>query len=400
MQVVYAKQPFPESWTSAIFLAGPTPRDKETPSWRPEAIRLLEGMGYDGVVFSPEVEDGEWKSGPDAYIEQVEWERKGLDMADQIVFWVPREMTSMPALTTNVEFGRYVTSGKVVLGAPEWAKSVKYLDTMLQTETGTKMQVDLSVVLRLAMDNIERNGATEDLQVRAGGERCVPLHIWSTPSFRQWYQMQVDAGNRLDDAKLLWHFKPGKAKVVFSWVLWVKVWIANENRWKENEYVFARPDISTVCLYHTPNKASLVPADTEVVLVREFRSPARTMDGCVHEIAGGSSFKPNQDPLKVASDEVHEETGLIIDPSRFRFIRSRQLVATLSSHHAHLFAAELTADEMAQAKTLAASQAVNGVEEDTEHTYIEVRTISEMFDDSLVDWAMLGMIMQALLGAE
>ena len=44
MQVVYAKQEFPESWSFAIFLAGPTPRDPEAPSWRPEALAWLERL--------------------------------------------------------------------------------------------------------------------------------------------------------------------------------------------------------------------------------------------------------------------------------------------------------------------------------------------------------------------
>ena len=38
MEVVYARTPLRKS----LFLAGPTPRDADTPSWRPLALELLE----------------------------------------------------------------------------------------------------------------------------------------------------------------------------------------------------------------------------------------------------------------------------------------------------------------------------------------------------------------------
>lgn len=118
MLVVYAKQPFPDRWSTALFLAGPTPRDPSVPSWRPEALAYLERRGFDGVVFVPEDASGEHRGD---YIDQVEWERDGLRFADRIAFWVPRELTALPAFTTNVEFGRWAASGKAALGFPDGA---------------------------------------------------------------------------------------------------------------------------------------------------------------------------------------------------------------------------------------------------------------------------------------
>jgi hypothetical protein len=394
MHVVYAKQPFPDSWTSAIFLAGPTPRDEDTPSWRPEALQLLDEMGYDGVVFVPEVEDGEWKSGADAYLEQVEWERRGLDAADQVVFWVPREMRSMPALTTNVELGLYASSEKCVLGAPPDATSIKYLrETLRRDVRDREFSSTLEATLRRA---VERTGGGA---LRRGGERYVPLHVWNTPSFQAWYRAQVGAGNRLDFAKVLWQFRPEHGHV-FSWVLQVSVWVEAEQRHKSNEWVFARTDISTVCLYRWPsapwNGLSEI-ADVEVVLVREFRSPARTADGYVRELPGGSSVQPGRDPLAVASDEVHEETGLILPASRFQPVMARQVAATLSAHHAYLYACELTEQEMAQARAVAQAEAVYGNEGETERTYVEVTTLRDLLACASVDWATVGMIAQVVL---
>lgn len=423
MRVVYAQQPFPDEWFSAVFLGGPTPRGEGVESWRPQALEHLRAAGFTGVVLVPEPEDGVWVKGPDAYLRQVEWEKQGLELADVILFWVPRDMDTMPALTTQVEFGRYVTSGKVILGAPPWAASVKYLAWMQADVNALGMHDSLEGTVRASLARIEdltqvradkpavdadalapgAEGTCAPV-VRRGGERAVPLHVWMTASFQAWHQAQRGAGNRLDDARLLWHFAPGGR--VFAWALWVKVWIAAEERHKENEFVLARTDISTVVLYQSwmPDQGTYNVAGlrntllaTEVVLVREFRSPARTLDGYIRELPGGSSLKPGHDPLRVASDEVHEETGLIVPADRFRALGSRQVAGTLSSHHAHLFAAELTASEMAQARKVATANKVHGVVEDSERTFVEVTTLGRLLAEGTVDWSVLGMVAQAVL---
>ena len=48
-----------------------------------------------------------------------------------VVFWVPRDLDTMPGFTTNVEFGLSVASGKhIVLGYPEGAPKMSYLRTL------------------------------------------------------------------------------------------------------------------------------------------------------------------------------------------------------------------------------------------------------------------------------
>lgn len=39
--IVYALESFPDSLESTVFLAGPTPRENGTASWRPKAIKYL-----------------------------------------------------------------------------------------------------------------------------------------------------------------------------------------------------------------------------------------------------------------------------------------------------------------------------------------------------------------------
>lgn len=218
MQVVYAPENPPAAFTKSIFLAGPSPRDPSHPNWRPAALAALEDMGYDGVVFVPLPRDGDWSHGYDA---QVEWELTHLNMADVVVFWVPRSK-DLPALTTNVEYGVYFDSGTAVLGYPPSATHMRYLDHLGKKE-GVEVRGTLKDTLRVA---VERIGAGA---LRTGGERSVPLHIWRLPHFQGWFQAQVAAGNRLDGAKLLWSFRVGKNKgFTFGFVLYVDVHIASE----------------------------------------------------------------------------------------------------------------------------------------------------------------------------
>jgi len=384
MQVVYAKQDLPASWVHAIFLAGPTPRDTITPSWRPEAIKLLEASGYDGVVFVPEPEEGVFSEN---YEEQVQWEKQCLEMADKILFWVPRDLRSMPAFTTNVEFGRYVDTGKCILGFPPDAPKMRYLDWLAGD---AKASCPVAHTLQEAVDLATQGWEGE---VRTGGERYVPRIVWDTSMFKAWYDSLKQAGNRLDYAKVYWTFQIPKLKRVFSWVLQVSVWIEEEGRSKTNEWVFSRVDLATAVLFHRGDPGD--PSQTEVVLVREFRSPTRTPDGYVRELPGGS-IDPYEDGRVAASREVFEETGLALDKGRFIPRGSRQGVGTLSSHHIHAFAVELATHELAQAKLLEARGTTFGEVEDTERTYVEVRSLKYLLETEQVDWATMGVIYKAL----
>ncbi len=131
MRILYSDQPRfrPEESGQSIFLAGPTPRESGTPSWRPDAIDRLRQLDFTGYVLIPERSD--WSVQFD-YVDQTEWEFAGLENAGCIVFWIPRKMETMPALTTNVEFGRYCHRKNVVYGRPEEADNIRYLDWLFQ----------------------------------------------------------------------------------------------------------------------------------------------------------------------------------------------------------------------------------------------------------------------------
>jgi len=392
MEVVYAGEEMPEKFTKSMFLAGPTPRNKEeVESWRPDALQILEDIGFDGVVFVPEPRDREFKH---SYDDQVEWEEKYLNIADCIVFWVPRDLEpdskgypKMAAFTTNVEFGTWQSSGKVVFGAPPDATKNGYLLYYCE-KYNVPVAESLIETLQNAMEMLG-DGAE-----REGGERYIPLFIWHLESFQNWYKAQTDAGNRLEEARLLFNFRPRYKSFIFLWILHAKVYVASEDRVKDNEFVLSRPDISSVCLYH--KVSSGFPAawkDIEIVLVREFRTPAATENGFILELPGGSSKKSSM-PEEVAAEEVHEELGLYIDPERLRICGSRQLAGTLSAHKAVLFSVELTEKEMEWLKSQ--KDIAHGKEEDTERTFIEVHPVSQLINNESIDWTTLGQILSVV----
>lgn len=196
MQVVYTATAFPPSWTSALFLAGPSPRSFTTlPSWRPRALAHLRARGYDGAVFVPEPESGDW---PEDYEATTGWELEGLALADVIVFWVPRHREQMPGFTTNVEYGLWVQSHKAELGHPPDAPSTRYLDALAHRIDGARPASTLEETLDRAMQRVGPGAP------RTGGERGVPLHVWSMPSVQGWASRLRADGQELVEARVSW----------------------------------------------------------------------------------------------------------------------------------------------------------------------------------------------------
>jgi 8-oxo-dGTP pyrophosphatase MutT (NUDIX family) len=389
MQVVYANQTPPNSWKSAIFLAGPTPRNNPegatAKSWRPEALEHLESLHYDGVVFVPEDKDGTWLHN---YDDQIEWEEKCLNYADIIIFWIPRELELMPAFTTNDEWGYWKATDptKLVLGTPPNTPKIRY-----QQYYADKLHIPQAENLKdTCLTAVEKIGDTTDC-LRSEGERNVPLHIWRTQSFKTWYQYLLSAGNRLDHARVEWVLRAGQEKqIIFFWTMHVAVYITAEDRHKTNEVVIGRPDISTILLYERCDPVE----ESRIVVVKEFRSPVANDEGYVFELAGGSSWDTDTNPLQTAVEECAEEVGLSLAPDRFTQHETNQIAPTALSHQLHLFSAELSTEEM---NTIAQNQDIpHGVTEDSERTWAHVYTYNELLNSNSIDWSTLGMISKVL----
>jgi len=116
-RIIYAQEDIKISRPS-VFLAGPTPRSSNTKSWRPEAISYLSGHGLDIII--PEFKNKVALEGSLEKEFQIQWEEKYMNLADIIIFWIPRNDTDLLGLTTNDEWGywRAKNPSKLVLGVP------------------------------------------------------------------------------------------------------------------------------------------------------------------------------------------------------------------------------------------------------------------------------------------
>ncbi|MCU7820557.1 nucleoside 2-deoxyribosyltransferase domain-containing protein [Kitasatospora sp. DSM 101779] len=116
IRLVWAREEIPDG--PSVFLAGPTPRAAEVASWRPQAVDLIAAR-WTGpkplTVLLPEDRDG-FRAVD--YDHQFAWETAGRAAATAILFWIPRDLRTLPGFTTNVEFGHDVTTGRTVLGCP------------------------------------------------------------------------------------------------------------------------------------------------------------------------------------------------------------------------------------------------------------------------------------------
>jgi Nucleoside 2-deoxyribosyltransferase like len=116
LRLVYAGDPLPGE--PSVFLAGPTPRSDDVPSWRPDAVKELSaqwrGPGQLAVLLPQPPGGQRWPY----FDEQAEWETVAREAATAILFWIPRDVRTLPGFTTNVEFGLDVTTGRAVLGCP------------------------------------------------------------------------------------------------------------------------------------------------------------------------------------------------------------------------------------------------------------------------------------------
>ncbi|NLL44406.1 MAG: hypothetical protein GX247_01905 [Mollicutes bacterium] len=114
-------------------------------SWRIEAIEKIKKIGFDGIVYIPEYEGFQGRAD---YVNQAMWEREALTEATVIMFWIPRKIPNMPAFTTNVEFGYWIHTGKIIYGRPDDAEKIKYLDWLYKLEYGKEPINNLDLLLK------------------------------------------------------------------------------------------------------------------------------------------------------------------------------------------------------------------------------------------------------------
>lgn len=382
LQIVYAQETVPNNIQKSIFLAGPTLREgQEGESWRKKALDVLSLLEYDGIVFVPEPREGMFNDFN--YDAQILWETRCLRIADKIVFYLNRNIKQdLLGLTTNDEWGYWKDSGKCILITEPNADKVRYQEWWAK-ELKTPVYHELFSGLKDIISGLNNN-------LRLDGERFIPQEIWELEQFQSWYKQLKENGNWISDAKVLNTYRIPSNNKIFAYSLWVNIFIRNENRYKNNEFIFSRPDISSCVLY---KKADNI-LDSEVVIVSEFRSPVNNSEGLVYELPGGSSVKIGIDPKERIIEELEEETGFEPDINKLVFEGERQLCATLLTHKNWLYSYELSDIEYMKIKANVGK--IFGNIEDTERTELHLFTVADILDKKYIDWSNLGFIFKSL----
>jgi 8-oxo-dGTP pyrophosphatase MutT (NUDIX family) len=347
-------------------------------------LRLLAERGYSGIVLLPEPREKGTAISPDRL---SRWEDEALRHCDLILMWLPAEALSDFAAIQR--WGLLQRSGKLILGTPMHDGPL--------CQTAERLRIPLAHSLEALMtlgQQLCRPGV-----YRRGGERSVPLSLWRSPSFQSWLSALVHAGHRLDGIDLEWtHRARGIGRPPFLWAIRPRVQLSGERGLQNGEVVIGRADISATVLYHRSKATPLLA--TQVVLVREFRAAVRNHGGYAWMLPGGSAARASErhhDARATAAQEIREETGLelasdLLEPVP---LGDRQLLASLSSHHGHLFRAALSNAQLATLLQTASAGRPLGATP-SERCYVSVRRLEELLAEPDLDWSQLGMVLYAL----
>lgn len=141
----------------SIFLAGPTLRNSNfNASWRKPACDILKKLGYDGIVYVPEFEIGNMSV---ELTTQAGWEREALIASDIIIFYVARKFPELPGLTTNIEYGMWLSKkpDACMLCLPTWAEKNNYLKWLYaQEKPNAPIYETLEDILAAAVKRLEQ----------------------------------------------------------------------------------------------------------------------------------------------------------------------------------------------------------------------------------------------------
>lgn len=185
MEVIFSDQEIPTKIKKSMFLAGPSPRESKKDEWRHTALEILKKYEYTGTVFIPIPRAyfyGE-KSLSEChdYIDQLSWEVECRQIADKLVFWIPRDIKGgFPGFTTNVEFGEDLNTSRIMYGRPDGADNTRYLDSRFKDKGVIYTTLDslLSATIISLGSGVSRSGM----------EVNIPLNIWMSYRFQNWYK--------------------------------------------------------------------------------------------------------------------------------------------------------------------------------------------------------------------
>ena len=70
-----------------------------------------------------------------------------------------------PAFTTNVEFGQWIHTGKILYGRPDEARKIKYLDWLYKTDTNNEPYSNLEELLNDSMNLANQLGVNKENEI-------------------------------------------------------------------------------------------------------------------------------------------------------------------------------------------------------------------------------------------
>ena len=362
MKVVYTLEKIPDNFTNSIFLAGPVYNTGLEKSWRDIVIYTLKQLNYTGVVFIPEMRDG---GRCDYTLEIHEWENRCIACSDFILMNLYKNIEKgIYGLTSNIEFGRYINSKKLVLNFTDSYdfKYMEYVSDVHKIPSFTNMYS----AVKFCVEN------STNCMTKSSGLMNVESSILNTKSFLNWYKSQVNNKNNLLKSETIFNYGS-------FYALKTNIEVSSESRIKSNEITIFRPDITSCVMYY----------EDYYVFVKEYRNSSNTKHGYVYEFPSGSSTSID-DMTEVIANEIAEEIGFIIDKSKLVFVNKRQILSTLLAHKNYLYKYELSKDEFDL--LMKNNGKMYGNHNENEYTYLH---ITNQLTDLELDYSTLGMLFEA-----
>lgn len=392
--IIYNQEEPPSFFRKSVYLAG-----TNQGSWRDKAIDLLkDDFSNGGVIFCPQNNPNPNSKlkypSPDnkeEYSKQINWERTWLNSSDAVIFWLPRDLENI-GLISNVEFGELVNSGRIFCGSPKESEDKdknSYLRSVIENK-GIKWYDNLEDLVKDTIDFIGRGS------IREKADRKIPMKIWKHDSFRNWKKdiEENELNCSIKDYEILFNVYDAENKELFLWAVKPTIHIGKEKRNKDCEIVMGRTEGTSICVYEENKNIE----DTRIVLVKEFRSANRSKDGYVLELPSGAIHEDESD-AQSSLVELKEETGIsfnTVNKNRVKFVGYRQSLPTLIANCDKAYKIGISSIEMDNIENITKNKTF-GIKEETEITYVEVKTFKEILQEDRVDWKTLGIISKCLL---
>lgn len=399
MSICYKLESPSVFFKKSIYLAGPdvqeTDKSKskdndDNASWKSEAIKILKEEKFtDSVIFMPHNRKASDNSANTE--KSINWEKKWLNAADAVIFWFPDNDANHDDIS-DAELNEYFNTWKIFVGSPaEPTENDKnmYLKMTIE-ESGGKWYTDLRTLIKDALAFIGE-GST-----RRGAERKVPINIWNDRTFQKWKD-GIENNNlncEITDYTINHAIVDSVTKELFCWIIKPSIHIGKEKRDKNNEVVIGRLAGSIICVYTKDTKLD----DTRFVLVKEFRSAVKNKDGYVLELPSGALHE-GESIIESSLSELQEETGVVLQDKDFKKVGDRQFAPTLIANTSFVYKIGITSSEM-DAIEKEVKDKTFGIQEETEITYVCIKTWKQILSEKQVDWSTLGILTQAMLGDE